>query len=168
MRIHYTYTSTVWFLQFLNHFPLVLEARSKLILFYTKFWIKRARFSASTCTSLLLRSKPVQWNYRHFFWDFKSKSTFWGLNENKSFSSFMENNFFLADSSQCFYYISPLMYFYYIFLIYTITFREWDLAHLDFAQNIKNNTICMMRINTNAPINVPIVWPRLSLQSINS
>ena len=31
------FSSIVWFLQFLSHFLRILEARSKLILFYTKF-----------------------------------------------------------------------------------------------------------------------------------
>ena len=74
--VYLRFSSIVWFSQLLSHFLWVLGARSKLILFYTKFWVNRARFLASTCTSLLLHSKPVQWNYRDFFWDFKSKSAF--------------------------------------------------------------------------------------------
>ena len=31
---------------------------------------------ASTCINLLLHSKPVQQNYRHFFKEFKPKSAF--------------------------------------------------------------------------------------------
>ena len=79
--IYLRFSSIVWFLQFLSHFLWVLETRSKLSLFYTKFWLNRGRFLASTCTSLLLRSKPVQWNYRDFFWHFKPKSAFLGLKE---------------------------------------------------------------------------------------
>ena len=30
------------------------------------FWVYRSRFLASICTSLLLRSKPVQWKQWHF------------------------------------------------------------------------------------------------------
>ena len=36
----------------------------------------RGIFLASRCTSLLLCSKPVQRNYRHFFRDFKLKGAF--------------------------------------------------------------------------------------------
>ena len=71
--VYLRFSSIVWFLQFLRHFLWVLEARSKLILFYTKFWVNRARLLASKCTSLLLRSKPVQWNYRHFFLRFQTE-----------------------------------------------------------------------------------------------
>ena len=38
---------------------------------------------APTCTSLLQRNKPIQWNYRHFFWDFKPKSAFKELKLNE-------------------------------------------------------------------------------------
>ena len=74
--VYLRFPSILCFLLFLSHFLLVLEAGSKLVKFYTKFWVKRARFLASTCTSLLLRSKPVQQNYRHFLKVFKPKSPF--------------------------------------------------------------------------------------------
>ena len=60
--------------QLFNHFLWVLEARSKLILFYTKCSANRVKLLASTCTILLLQSKLVQRNYRHFFRDFKPRS----------------------------------------------------------------------------------------------
>ena len=72
----YGFRALFGFCNFCSHFLLVLKARGKFILFYTKCWVNRATFLASTCTSLLLRSKPVQRNYRHFFWDFKPKSGF--------------------------------------------------------------------------------------------
>ena len=74
--VYLRFPSILCFLLFLGHFLLVLEAGSKLVKFYTKFWVKRARFLASTCTSLLLHSKPVQQNYRHFLKVFKPKSPF--------------------------------------------------------------------------------------------
>ena len=43
--VYVRFSSIVWCLQFLCHFLWVLEARSKLILFYTKFSVNRARFS---------------------------------------------------------------------------------------------------------------------------
>ena len=43
--VYVHFSSTVWCLQFLCHFLWFLEARSKLILFYTKFSVNRARFS---------------------------------------------------------------------------------------------------------------------------
>ena len=45
------FLSIVWFLQFLSHFLWVLEARCKLILFYTKFSVNRAKFLASACAT---------------------------------------------------------------------------------------------------------------------
>ena len=71
MYIH-IFFSLLWFLQFLRPFLLVLQARSKRIRFFTKMWLKRTSFMASTCTSLLLHRKPVQRNYRHFFQRFQS------------------------------------------------------------------------------------------------
>ena len=65
--VYLRFSSIVSFFQFLSHFMWVFEARSKFIPFYTEFWVNRARFLASPCTSFLLRSKPVQWNYQHFF-----------------------------------------------------------------------------------------------------
>ena len=63
----YVYSCIVCFvLHYSNQFLRVLEARSKLTMFYTKFWVNRARFLASICTSLVPRSKSVQWNYLHF------------------------------------------------------------------------------------------------------
>ena len=73
--------SIVWFLQFLSYFLFLLEGSSKFIPFYPKFGVKRARFLASKCTSLLLCSKPVQWNYQHFFKDFKPKSMLYRLKQ---------------------------------------------------------------------------------------
>ena len=75
----YVFWSIVWFLHLLSHFPWILESRSKLTLFYTKFWVNRAGVFPSTCTSLLLCIKPVQWSYRHFFLYFKPKSALYGL-----------------------------------------------------------------------------------------
>ena len=69
----YVFGALSGFCNFLKPFQWVLEARSKLTLFYTKFWVTRARFLSSTCTSLLLCSKPVQWNYRHFFLRFQTE-----------------------------------------------------------------------------------------------
>ena len=40
------------FLQFLSHFLMVSEAKSKLIPFYTIFWVKRAWLFASTCRGI--------------------------------------------------------------------------------------------------------------------
>ena len=77
--VYMRFSSIVWFLQFLSNFLWVLQARRKLILSYTKYWVYRATFLASTCSSLVLRSKRVHWNYRHFFRDFKPKSAFSGL-----------------------------------------------------------------------------------------
>ena len=45
--VYLSFSSIVWFLQFLSHFLWVLEARSKLTQFHTKFWVNRARFLAS-------------------------------------------------------------------------------------------------------------------------
>ena len=38
--VYVRFSSIVWFLQFLSYFLWVLEVRSKLILFYTKFWVE--------------------------------------------------------------------------------------------------------------------------------
>ena len=45
--VYLRFSSIVWFLQFLSLW--VLEDRSKLILFYTKFWVNRARLLAAFC-----------------------------------------------------------------------------------------------------------------------
>ena len=65
---------SLWFLQFLSHFLLL-----KLISFDIKLGVKRAGFLASKCTSLLLRSKPIQQNYWHFLKDFKLKRALSGI-----------------------------------------------------------------------------------------
>ena len=64
--IYLLFLSFIWFLQFQSHFLLLLEAKNKLILFCTKFWVKEQIF-----WRLNVRSKPVQRNCRHFFKDFK-------------------------------------------------------------------------------------------------
>ena len=61
---------------FLSHFVSVLKAGCQPILFYTKSWVNRDKVVASRCSSFLLRSKPVHWNYRHFFWNFTPKRVF--------------------------------------------------------------------------------------------
>ena len=57
--VYLRFSSIVWLLQFLSHFLQVLEARSKLTPFHTKFLVNRARFLTSVCTNLLLYCKPV-------------------------------------------------------------------------------------------------------------
>ena len=57
--VYLRFSKIVSFLQVLSQFLLGLEARSDLIAFYTKFSVQRAIFLPSTCTSLLLCSKPV-------------------------------------------------------------------------------------------------------------
>ena len=52
---------------FLNHFLFLIEGRNKSIWLYNKFSVKQALFLTSLCNSFLLRSKPVQRNYRNFF-----------------------------------------------------------------------------------------------------
>ena len=61
------FSSIGWFLKFFRYFMWVLEARTKLIFLFNKFLINKAIFSESSCTSLKLRSKRVQRNYRDFF-----------------------------------------------------------------------------------------------------
>ena len=58
--VYLRFLNIVWFLELLSHLLLVLEARSELTAFCTKFYVKRAIFLASTCTSVVLRRKPVQ------------------------------------------------------------------------------------------------------------
>ena len=70
------FLSIFWILQFLSHFLFLLKARNLFIWFCSKFRGKQTVFFASKWTILLLRSKPVQWNYRHFFKDFKKRSVF--------------------------------------------------------------------------------------------
>ena len=66
----------MWFLElfqfqpFFCHFLSLLERKTKFINFCTKFWIKKVKFLPSKCTSLLLRSKPVQKNCLRFFRNF--------------------------------------------------------------------------------------------------
>ena len=47
--------------------------------FWTKFWKTQINFLMSTCTSLLLGSKPVQPNWLCLFKNFKKQYTLWGL-----------------------------------------------------------------------------------------
>ena len=54
------------FQPFLGQFLLFLEEKTKSIRFSTEFYVKAALFLRFKCTSLLLRSKPVQRNWRHF------------------------------------------------------------------------------------------------------
>ena len=100
--VYLRFSSFVWFLQFLSHFLWVLEARSKLTQYYTKFWVNRARFFASTCTSLLLRSKPVQWNYRHLFWRFRTKERVLRVTKSKitGENTFNEDLFEIEDNHE--------------------------------------------------------------------
>ena len=48
------------FQPFFGHFLSFLGEKTKSIRFYTKFYVKAAKFLRSKCTSLLLRCKPVQ------------------------------------------------------------------------------------------------------------
>ena len=59
----------------------VMPVKPGLKLFHStlNFEQKEPDFLASRCTSFLLRTKPVQRNYRHFFKDFKQKSTLFRL-----------------------------------------------------------------------------------------
>ena len=62
------FQSLLWFLYFLGH--LLLFQRIRVNLFYStpNLEQKKAGFMTSPqCTSLLLRSKPLQRNYLHFF-----------------------------------------------------------------------------------------------------
>ena len=58
---------------FFGHFLLFLEQNSKSIVFCTKFYVKAAIFLWSNCTSFLLRSKPVQRNWRYFLKSFRKQ-----------------------------------------------------------------------------------------------
>ena len=49
----------------------VIELKIMFIKFCNKFWIKQVQFLQSRCTSLLLRSKPVQQNCLRFLENFK-------------------------------------------------------------------------------------------------
>ena len=51
-----------------------VKLRLKLFHSTLNFEQKEPDFLASQCTSFLLRTKPIQRNYRHFFKDFKQKS----------------------------------------------------------------------------------------------
>ena len=44
--VYLRFSHFIWFLQFLSHYLFRLEARNKLIQFYTKFWVKYHHFSA--------------------------------------------------------------------------------------------------------------------------
>ena len=55
------------FQPFFCYFLSLLERNTKVSKFLNKFFKKRAKFLPSSCTNLLLRSKPVQRNWLRFF-----------------------------------------------------------------------------------------------------
>ena len=65
-RCHLAVSRTTFVLAIFGNFLLFLEKKTKSIRFCTKFYAKAGIFLPSNCTSLLLRSKPVQRNWRHF------------------------------------------------------------------------------------------------------
>ena len=67
------------FQPFFGNFLLFLEKKTKSIRFCTKFYAKAAIFLPCNCTSLLLCSKPVQQNWRHFLKSFRKQCAFYGL-----------------------------------------------------------------------------------------
>ena len=54
-------------------FLLFSDIKTKFIKFGTKLWVNQVNFLPSKCTSLLLRSKPVQRIYLHTFKSFKTQ-----------------------------------------------------------------------------------------------
>ena len=62
------------FQPFFVHFLSLFQIKTKFIKFCTKFFEKPTTFFPSKCTSLLLRSKPVQRNCLRFFKNFKNST----------------------------------------------------------------------------------------------
>ena len=71
LHTYICFWSILWFLQVLYYQLLFFLINSEIIPLYLKFLGKKHGFSASQCTSLLLRSKQVLQNYKHFLNDFK-------------------------------------------------------------------------------------------------
>ena len=72
----YVFSWTILVLGIFGLFFLLLDIKAKFIKFINKFWVKQAKFLQSDCTSLLLRSNPVQQNYLHIFKTFKTQCAF--------------------------------------------------------------------------------------------
>ena len=77
--LYATNSTYMWFSQLFSfqqvfgYFLSLLQRKTNIIKFYTKFWIKKATFLASRYTSLLLRSKPVQQNWLRFLKNFRKQ-----------------------------------------------------------------------------------------------
>lgn len=56
------FSNNILLLEFSDPYQVLLEVRTKFIKFCAKFWVNQIILQASECTSLLVRSKPVQWN----------------------------------------------------------------------------------------------------------
>ena len=65
-RRHLTVSRTTLVLATFWSLPLRFIKKTKSIRFCTKFYVKAATILRSKCTSLMLRSKPVEQNWRHF------------------------------------------------------------------------------------------------------
>ena len=92
----YVFLALLEFFNFFCHFVVVLEARSGLLLFCTKFWVTRATFSASTCFSLQkITAKLVV-----FFFRFQTKEQALRVNKSKitGRNPFKGNDFGIEDN----------------------------------------------------------------------
>ena len=72
-RIYIHFSTTIWHFQFLSPLLLFLKTSTIFIKHSTKFCVNQTLLLASICTSLVLRSKPVQPNYCYFCKDFKQR-----------------------------------------------------------------------------------------------
>ena len=73
------FSGIIWFSNFLSHFLLLLEARTRLIKFYTKYWVNQVIFLTCKCPCLLPRSNPKQQNHLYFFRYFIWECALYGL-----------------------------------------------------------------------------------------
>ena len=89
---------TALVLAIFGHFLLLLELKTKFIKFWTKLSIKQVNFLPFRCTSLLLRTKPVQRNWLHFFKTLRALR----INETKvtSKNAFIDNLFALESEKE--------------------------------------------------------------------
>ena len=70
-RSHFAVSQSTLVLAIFWPLPLLLEKNTKSIKFCTKIYVKVATILRSKCTSFLLRTKPVQHNWRHFLKSFR-------------------------------------------------------------------------------------------------
>ena len=69
----------IWFEPYFGHLLFLLEKKKKSIRFRTKLYVKVPTILRPNCSSLLLGSKPVQRNLRHFVKSFRRQCAFSGL-----------------------------------------------------------------------------------------